>query len=166
MELSKYCEENETLWNKTEHEKVDKLIKYINSKIDKDLYEVAKTSDSMEVFNKLKLWIFNFYNKELLDGFDYIKEDINRFKKQLIYSLIIAVTKDKSNIDLIYNTLKKNGVIEKMIAYDDEVHEIITKDFGRIQFIKANNNFKNDTETLKYIDNLGDRVIIIQLQNL
>lgn len=158
MKLSEYCNENEILYNKIENENTEKLIKYINDNIDDDLYKIAKTNDSTEVFNKLKIWLFKFYNKQLLEGLKYINADYERFKKRLIYSLILGVTKNKSNIELLYDVLKSARIIEKMIAYEDGAYEIITNDFGRIQFIKAEENFINDKETLDFVNNLGNDI--------
>lgn len=95
MKLSEYCDKNETLWYKIEQENVEKLIKYINNNIDDNLFKIANTNNSLEVFNKLKVWLFKFYNKQLLDGLNYIEEDYERFKKGLIYSLILGVTRNK-----------------------------------------------------------------------
>ena len=136
MKLSEYCDKNETLWYKIEQENVEKLIKYINNNIDDDLFKIANTNDSLDVFNKLKVWLFKFYNKPLLDGLNYIGADYERFKKGLIYSLILGVTRNKSNTDLLYDVLKSANIIEKMIVYDGGTYEIISKDFGKIQFIR------------------------------
>ncbi len=158
MKLSEYCEKKENLWYKIEQENTEKLIKYINNNIDDDLFKIANTNNSIEVFNKLKVWLLKFYNKQLLDGLDYIGADYKRFKKGLIYSLILGVTRNKSNTDLLYDILKSANIIEKMIVYDDETYEIITKNFGNIQFIKADKKFINDKETLNFINGLGDSI--------
>lgn len=154
MKLSEYCAKQETLWHKKEQENAEKLIKYINNNIDDDLFKIANTNDSIEVFNKLKVWLFKFYNKQLLDGLNYIGADYERLKKGLIYSLILGVTRNKSNTDLLYDVLKSANIIEKMVVYDDGTYEIISKDFGKIQFIKAEDNFANDKETLDFINKL------------
>ena len=67
MKLSEYCDKKETLWYKVEQENVENLIKYINNNIDDDLFKIANTNDSVDVFNKLKVWLFKLYNKELLE---------------------------------------------------------------------------------------------------
>ena len=90
MKLSEYCDKKEvkeekkeetTVEAKKEEEKVEKLIKYINDNINDDLFKIANTNDSIEVFNKLKVWLFKFYNKQLLDGLNYIGADYARLKK-------------------------------------------------------------------------------------
>lgn len=158
MKLSEYCNKKETSWHKIEQENAEKLIKYINNNIEDDLFKVANTNDSLEVFNKLKVWLFKFYNKQLLDGLDYIGADYERFNKCLIYSLILGITRNKSNTDLLYDILKDANIIEKMLVYDDGVYEIISRNFGKIQFIKADDNFENDKETLDFINKLGENI--------
>ena len=158
MKLSEYCDKKENLWNKKEDEKEEKLIEYINGNIDDDLYKVANTNDSREVFGKLKLWLFKFYREQLLNGLKYVGADYGRLKKDLIYSLILGVTRNRSNNRLLYDILKSANVIEEMVVYDDGTYEIITNDFGNIQFIKADENFANDKETLDFINKLGNNV--------
>ena len=45
-----------------------------------------------------------------------------------------------------------------MIVYDDGTYEIISRDFRKIQFIKAEDNFANDKETLDFIKKLGKNI--------
>ena len=45
-----------------------------------------------------------------------------------------------------------------MIVYEDDTYEIISKDFGNIQFMKAEDSFINDKETLDFIRKLGDKI--------
>ena len=46
----------------------------------------------------------------------------------------------------LYDILKSANIIEKMIAYEDDTYEIISKDFGNIRFMKAEDSFINDKE--------------------
>ena len=43
-------------------------------------------------------------------------------------------------------------------VYGIYLHEIISKDFGNIQFMKAEYSFINDKETLDFIRKLGDKI--------
>lgn len=62
MELSEYCDKKEKLWYEIEKSYVEKLIQYLSKNIDEDLFKIANTNDSMEVFDRLKLWIFNYFD--------------------------------------------------------------------------------------------------------
>ena len=159
MKLSEYCDRKTNSFLNVEYDKVSKFIEYINSKIDDDLYEIAKAKDSVGVYKKLVVWLLKCYSKELFDGLKYVEVDIDLFKKSLINSFILSVTRNKTNSGLIYDVLKANGIIEKMLVYEDNYYEIFTKDFGVIQFVLADEAFKNDKETLEYMKNMGDRVL-------
>lgn len=49
-----------------------------------------------------------------------------------------------------------------MIVYDDGTYEIISRDFRKIQFIKAEDNFANDKETLDFIKKLGKNINLLK----
>ena len=129
MELSEYCDKKEKLWYEIEKSYVEKLIQYLSKNIDEDLFRIANTNDSMEVFDRLKLWIFNFYNKEFLDGLKFIDINYNDIKKRFIYSFILTFTRNNRNVELMYDVLKSFGIIEKLLVYDD-YYELITNTKG------------------------------------
>lgn len=129
MELSEYCDKKEKLWYEIEKSYVEKLIQYLSKNIDEDLFRIANTDDSVEVFNRLKLWIFNFYNKEFLDGLKFIDINYNDIKKRFIYSFILTFTRNNRNVELMYDVLKSFGIIEKLLVYDD-YYELITNTKG------------------------------------
>lgn len=158
MELSKYCDEKERQWDKEEQEKTDKLIRYINQHIDKNVYEIAKTNNSTEIFKKLNLWLFHFYPKEFLDALKHIDFDYRRYQKSLIYSFILGIMRNKSNTDLFYDVIKNANIVKQITVDKDNNYRIITNDFGNIQFIKAEEKLKNDIETMQYIEKLGENM--------
>ena len=129
MELSEYCDKKEKLWYEIEKSYVEKLIQYLSKNIDEDLFRIANTNDSMEVFDRLKLWIFNFYNKEFLNGLKIIDINYNDIKKRFIYSFILTFTRNNRNVELMYDVLKSFGIIEKLLVYDD-YYELITNTKG------------------------------------
>ena len=129
MKLSEYCDKKEKLWYETEESYVKKFIDYLSKNIDEDLFRIANTNDSMEVFDRLKLWIFNFYNKEFLDGLKFIDINYNDIKKRFIYSFILTFTRNNRNFELMYDVLKSFGIIEKLLVYDD-YYELITNTKG------------------------------------
>ena len=156
MNLSEYCDNQEQLWNSINKETTVEFIKYLNDHIDKDLYEFAKTNNEEEIFSKLQVWMFNFYNKEFIDALNHVNVDYLDYKKHLIYSFIISVTKGRKNIDALYQVLTSKGVIDKMLVYEDETYEIISSDFGSIKFTKADKLINK--ETSDYLDSLGSNV--------
>lgn len=157
MKLSEYCDKKEKLWYETEESYVKKFIDYLSKNIDEDLFKIANTNDSMEVFDRLKLWIFNFYNKEFLDGLKFIDTNYNDIKKRFIYSFILTFTRNNRNAELMYDVLKSFGIIENLLVYDD-YYELITNDFGNIKFMKAEDSFADDMDTIEYIHKMGDKI--------
>jgi len=156
MKLSKYCENNENKWEEDEIILLDKLIKYLNSIIEKDLYEFANTKDSVEVYNILNGWLFNFYKKEFIKGLNYVEIDFNTYAKSLLFGFILSVTNNRSNEAIIYNLLKSSNIIEEVYEIDEETYEIVTNDFGSIIFAKADSMISKDEETLNFINKLGE----------
>lgn len=158
MYLGKYCSDTEELWNELEEENVKKLIEYLNKNIDVNLYEVAKTNDDLAVYSKLKVWLLKYYYNEFINGINYIGADLNRFKKSCIISLILGITRNKKNTELIYDVFKSVGIIEKVIKYGDDIYVLFSKDFGNIQFLTAKESFTEDKDTLDFINNLGENI--------
>ena len=165
MNLSNYCDEQEREWKLEEKATTEKLINYLSALIGKDLYQFEKdfnhadkTSDSIQVFNKLKLWLLNCHQKELLEGLQYVGIDELDFNKKMIFDLATLFTKDAFNKDFVCTILKNTDIIEDVLSYDNGSYVIITNEFGNIKFIKADEVFANDKDTLRFIDNLGDKV--------
>lgn len=157
MNLSEYLDESERNWKKNEILKARNLLKYLERHIPVDLRKVAHSENELEILEKLHVWLFNFYQKEFLEGLKYINYDVLNYKKHLIYSFILSVLRNKSNIDILYDVLVSKEIIEKMLVYEDSNYEIITKDFGIISFKKASNIV--DEETKKYLESLGNQII-------
>lgn len=156
MKLSSYLAENEKKWNNNEYINAQKLINYLKQYIKIDLFKMANSKNELEVFKKLNGWLFNFYHVEFLKGLDYLKYDYQKYKKSLIYSFILSITRGRPNSNILYDVLVSKKVIDKMIIYEDSTYEIITKDFGKIIFKKADNS--NDDETKEYLNSLGEHI--------
>ena len=119
MDLSNYCDEKETEWNNIEENNANKIIEYINSKIDKNLYELAKTNNNIEVYKKLRIWLLDYYKKELYDGLSIINITKEDFYKSIIYSLILSITRKTSNLEFLINVYKKNNIIKDLREYEE-----------------------------------------------
>lgn len=158
MNLSNYCDEKEQTWKKNEQEATEKLVNYLNQHIDEDLYQIANTYDSVELFQNLKVWLLKFYPEQLLEGIKTVGNLEQRFQRSLIYSLILGVTRDSSNVDVIYDVLKQAKVIEKMLVYDEGFYEIITENFGTIPFMKADVYFQKKKDLLQLIEKMDENI--------
>lgn len=157
IKLSKYLADTERKWRDTERANAKKLIEYLNQRIDVDLFKMAKTRDSLEVYHSLNGWLFNFYYQELLDGLSHIGYDVRAYLESLVNSLVIAVTRGRPNAEILHQMLVARGVIDEIGVYEDDIYEIRTKNFGEIRFCQADRY--NDLETEQYLASLGERII-------
>ena len=158
MKLNEYLNANEYKWNNEEKEKVDKLIEYLNNVIDKDLYELAKTNENIEVFKKLRIWFLNFYKDNLISGLNSINISFQSFEKSIIYSLILSITRNSSNVSMLIELFKSTNIIKDLIKYENGMYKLITVNYGEILFETGDIYFKNDKDTLNYIEEQGDKI--------
>lgn len=88
--------------------------------IDKDLYEVAKTNNDLEVYTLLCIWLLYFYKEELITVLNNIGITYKEFQKVNIYSLILSITWKASNVDLLIYVFKRNKIIIDLVEYIEE----------------------------------------------
>ena len=159
MKLSKYNDEIEKKWNNDEQINAKEIIEYLNSKIDKDLYEMAKTENPVEVYTYLHIWLLIFHKDALIEGLNKIGISYENFQKQVIYSLILSITRNASNLDYLLDGFKHTQIIEDLfVSPSGNEYKLVTKNFGEIYFEKANKAFESDKETLDYVDKMGDEI--------
>lgn len=156
MRLSEFLDENEARFRDVERAKASKIVEYLKNHIDVDLEKTAASFDGIEIFKKLNVWLLNFYNKEYIEALMYADYDILRYRKDLIFSFILAVTRNRPNVGVLYDVLTSKGIIEGMVAHEDGTFEIASCDFGKIVFRRADSF--NDSEVEKYLESLGDKV--------
>ena len=159
MRLSEYCDKNESQWYKEKTTKASELVKYLNSVIDKDLYEVAKTNNNLEVYTLLRIWLLNYYKEKLITGLNNIGITYEDFQKESIYSLILSVTRKAANVDFLIDVFKRNNIIKDLVEYENEKYKLSTNSFGDIYFETANKYFESEVETIDYIKNFGNKII-------
>lgn len=157
IQLSSYIAANEKKWRAAEHTNIQRLMSYLEGRIDVDLYDMAKTTDKIEAFRRLEGWMLNFYPAELLDGLDHIGFDYQEYQKKLICSLILAVTRGRANMSMLRDILKSRGIITGILDRGRSEYEIISESFGNIPFRKADGII--DRETQKYLEMLGEQVV-------
>lgn len=159
MKLSEFCDKNESQWYEENKAKASELVEYLNSVIDKDLYEVAKTNNNIEVYSLLRIWLLDFYREELIAGLNKIGITYEEFQKESIYSLILSVTRNASNVGLLISVFKRSNIIKDLIEYEEGKYKLSTNSFGDIYFERANKYFEGDVETIEYVKNLGSKII-------
>ena len=150
MKLSKYINNNEERWKKDNLSLMDSLIQLLESKIGINLYEKSKVRNSSSTYNLLKVWLLVFYKEELYLTLQELNINKKAFIKNLITSLILTLTREKSNINIILKALIDANII---ISYNYEASGnfvIESNDFGTLFFKKAS-EFFNDSSILEYM---------------
>ncbi len=158
IKLSEFCDNNERTWNEEERNKADELISYLNSEIDTDIYEFAKTRDNLEVYNKINLWFLQ-YKDILIRGLENIGDTYENFEKRAISGVILSIIRKKANVDFLVQILKMNNIIEDIVEYEKNKYKITTNEFGDIYFETADEFLNSDGEILEFINKMGDRII-------
>lgn len=158
IKLSEFCDINEKKWNEEERKRADKLIEYLKSKVDVDLYGTAKTTDNLEVFNRLRIWLLQ-YKEQLLQGLETVDISYEEFQKSSIVSLILSITRKRSNADFLIEVFKQKNIIDDLVEYEKDKYKIVAKNLGEIYFETADSFLESDSETLEFINRLGDKVV-------
>lgn len=159
IKLSKYLDEQVASEEQAFSDKCDKVISYLKENIkDVDLDKQAGTSNNVEIYRRLCGWLFNFFHDELYNSFKLINYDKSDFEKQSLYSFMMSISRDRDNVDILYNMYKIHGVINEVRKFEDNMYEIDTNDYGVLSFYKAKDIFKDNEEVLEYIESLGERI--------
>ena len=158
IKLSEFCDNNERTWNKEERDKADKIINYLTSVIDTDIFAFAQTTDNLEIYKKTNLWFLQ-HKGEFIKGLENIGVTYEDYQKSVIYGVILSITRKKSNVDFLIKILKINNIIDDIVEYEKDKYKITTKEFGDIYFETAEEFLNSDDETFEFVNKMGDRII-------
>ena len=159
IKLSKYLDEQVFIEEEIFKDRCSKIINYLKEKItNDDLCEKANTDNNVEIYRRLCGWLYNFYHDDLYDSFKLINYNSSDFEKQMLYSFMMSISRERDNVDILYKMYKIHGVINEVRQFEDNMYEIDTNDYGVLSFYKAKDIFKDNEEVLEYIDSLGDNI--------
>lgn len=159
IKLSKYADDLMNKYYKTYSLNCNRLIKLLNKNIKKDLYVVCKSTDAVEVYNNLMGWLFKFYPNKLKEAFETIDFNYENFKKYMIFCFIITFFRDEEKAHILYNSLKENEIVNRLLSYDDEKFELYTNSFGVITFYNINSFLASNAILLNKYRQMGINVI-------
>lgn len=159
IKLSKYADDLMNKYYNNYSLKCDKLIEFINKNIKDDLYIIGKSNNSVEVYNNLIGWLFRFYANKLKDAFEAIGFNYESFEKYMIFCFIITFFRDDEKAHILYDSLKKNGIVSRLLSYDNEKFELYTNNFGVITFYNINSFLDSNTSLLNKYKQMGSNII-------
>lgn len=159
IQLSKYADDLINTYNKIYELNCNKVIECLNNNIEKDLYEIGKSNNSVVVYNNLIGWLFKFFSNELKSSFKVIGYDYDNFKKYMIFCFIITFFRNDKKAHILYDSLKEKDIVSRFLSYDEEKYQLYTDDFGIISFYGINNYFNGNKVVLDKIKEMGTSII-------
>ena len=157
IKLSEYCDIHERKWNEEERKVADRIVSFLNKRLNIDLNQDAKTNNNLETYKKLRLWLLFNHKKELLEALRSVNIDFESFQKWMIYSLIVSASNKRNNLSFLIQIFKSLNIIKDLVEYEKDKYKLVTTSFGEIYFETALCFFKEETETLKYVKSLRNR---------
>lgn len=159
IKLSKYADDLVDEYNKKYSLNCEKIITYLNSIIEDDLYEKGKSQNSVEVYKNLLGWLLKFYPNELAKAFEINGFNYDDFKRYMICCLIITFFRNNEKAHVLYDTLKEQNIVNRFVSYDGEKFELYTTDYGVIAFYSIESFLKDNPELLKKHNEMKDRIV-------
>lgn len=152
MELSKLTDELEAQLQKEREENVRNVIDELQKLLGVNLYEAAKTSNSIEAFNVNCFFLLDKFKEILYQALEVSNIPVSIFWREVLVSFILTVTRNRSNAEFLKELLIKRGIISN---YQEENGEIcIVSKIGTIHFRKLDGQL--DEATNNFISNNAD----------
>lgn len=157
MKLANYIDENEITWLERNREKLDQFFAYLNGALKTDLYKEYEVEDSVALYQMLGTWLLANDPGLLLEALDSVQISADIFELQTISSVILSVTRNRKNADLLLDLLLHMGMITDFKELDQACYEMPTTMLGTIHFQKASVALVDDKiqEILKQEDLIG-----------
>ncbi|MCI8545095.1 MAG: hypothetical protein HFH09_02560, partial [Bacilli bacterium] len=134
MELSKLTDELEAQLQKEREENVRNVIDELQKLLGVNLYEAAKTSNPIEVFNVNCFFLLDKFEEILYQALEISDIPVSILWRETLVSFILTVTRNRSNAEFLKELLIKRGIISN---YQEENGEIcIVSKIGTIHFRK------------------------------
>lgn len=152
MELSKLTDELEKKLQTEREENTKRVIDELQKMLGVNLYEAAKISNPIEVFNANCLFLLDKFEGILYQALEISGIPVSIFWRETLASFILTITRNRSNVEFLKELLIKRDIIKE---YQDENGNIcIFTRIGTIHFQKLEN--KLDEETKKFINDNMD----------
>lgn len=160
MDLDKYNSELEDSFSKEFEDKCEVVVNYLKDKIKDETFEESLEDSSVcDVYTNMNGYIYNFYEKELLEAFKKVNYDIEKYKLSYLDGFILSKIRNSDNVYFLYNFLQSKNIIDEVYEFEDGSTEIHSKDFGVITFFGARDQFLDEKKFIKKLYKYGDDII-------
>ncbi|HAN09335.1 MAG TPA: hypothetical protein DCP90_01840 [Clostridiales bacterium] len=144
IKLSEYIELSEKSWIIESESNAKKIIDFLNEEMKTDLYVKYNKNNPRELFKSLKVWLLVYYKDLLMSALEHSNIQIETYHKEMLNSLVLVITREKSNVNVIIDALIKGEVIKSVSKADNGNFIIDSHLFGTITFSKASEKFNEE----------------------
>lgn len=143
--LSSYVDELEKEWHEEANQKLAPMMEALCRELERDLFSEMRVKTALELYGKVKFWLLATQTEMLYVNLERFGFDIARFEREMITSLILTITHERENLDLVLETMIRTGIVAEIEERDAEY--LLDTKVGKFSFLKANEyfNYRNAT---------------------
>lgn len=149
LDLSRIVDQKEGEWYEEARDRLRTLINFLNDGLNQNLCELHKTDDDLELFAKLKFWLFGVHKELLYAGLEKFGLSVEKFEQEMIVSTILSVTMELDNLGFILEVMARGGVVDDLIV--EGRNFTLKTSAGNFDFSKADEYFDYQNETVEEI---------------
>ncbi len=158
MELSKYISDNSERFYYDYSMLCQKLVDFLKENSNLDLEHIAKSTDPVDIYERLKILLLKNNKKGIEQAFLKIGYSFQDFEKSIIMSFLITLYRDEKRAFAIYNVLKSADILDDISFSEEGKCELKTRNFGTIVSYSARDIFASDTEVMAKVSSLKDNL--------
>lgn len=138
--LSAYVDKLEDDWREWANARLEPLMSAINQELRRDLYKEMRVDTALELYQKVRFWLFATQEELIYENLKKFGFDISQFEREMMTSLILTITHERENLDLVLEELIRNGVVLEVEERDSKY--ILETKAGKFSFVKADEYFR------------------------
>ena len=91
LDLSRIVDQKEVEWYDEARGRLCLLIGFLGDGLKQNLHELYRTNDDLELFAKLKFWLFGVHKELLYVGLEKFGLSIEKFEQEMVASTILKI---------------------------------------------------------------------------
>lgn len=142
MHLSELTDKLETDFEKERNIILQNVIEVVQDALHVNLYEATKTNKPLDAFNSSVFLLLNKFKDALYYSLEASNIEIAIFQREVILSIILGITRNKSNTNFLINILIDKNIINSY--YEEDKTIIMDTLLGLIKFRMADDIIIDD----------------------
>lgn len=149
LDLSRIVDQKEVEWYDEARGRLCLLIGFLDDGLKQNLHELYRTNDDLELFAKLKFWLFGVHKELLYVGLEKFGLSIEKFEQEMVASTILSVAMELDNLDFILEVMVRSGVVDDLVV--EGKNSTLKTGVGNFDFSKADEHFDYQNKTVEKI---------------